>query len=89
MESFFNIFNSQFFRLATSLFLLFAVISWISLIYWTYRDAYQRGALAFYWAMVVFFFNIFGWFVYLIVRPPELREDVVERQLDIQTKEAL
>ncbi|MFQ5574217.1 MAG: zinc ribbon domain-containing protein [Terriglobia bacterium] len=89
MDSIFDIFNSQFFRLATSLFLLFAAISWVSLIYWTYRDAYQRGALAFYWAMVVLFFNIPGWIVYLIVRPPELRDDVLERQLDIQTKQAL
>ena len=89
MDVFFKLFNSNVFRLVTSLFVLFLFIFWVSLIYWTYRDAGKRGALAFYWAMVVFFFNIFGWFVYLIVRPPEYREEVRDRELDIRTKEAM
>lgn len=89
MELFFKLFSPSLLRLFLSLFLLFLLIFWFSLIYWTYRDAEKRGALAFYWAMVVFFFNIFGWLIYLVVRPPEYLEDSKDRELDIKTKEAL
>lgn len=71
------------------LFLLFIVAIWISLIVWTYRDARKRGALAFFWMLVVLLFNFPGWAVYLILRPPEFEEDAKERELEIQYKEAL
>lgn len=89
MDLFFKLFSSSFFRLLTSLFILFLFVLWFSLIYWTYRDAAKRGALSLYWAIVVFFFNIFGWLVYLVVRPSEYLEEVKDRELDIKTKEAL
>jgi len=81
--------GSPIFRLLTNLFFLFLMMLWVSLVYWTYRDAKKRGAFAFYWAIVVLFFNVFGWIIYLIVRPPEFLEEVKDRELDIRTKEAL
>jgi len=45
--------------------------------------------MAVYWAMVVLFFNIFGWLIYLMVRPPEYLEDTKERELEIKQKEIL
>ncbi len=81
--------GSPWFQLTTRLCFLFAVIVWLALIFWTYRDADRRGSLAIYWAAVVFFFNFAGWIVYLIVRPPEYEEDARERELEIKTKEAL
>ncbi|RJQ55818.1 MAG: zinc ribbon domain-containing protein [Actinobacteria bacterium] len=77
------------FQLSWRLCLLFSVILWLALIYWTYRDADRRGAMAIYWAAVVLFFNFPGWIVYLIVRPPEYEEDMRERELEIRTKEAV
>ena len=84
-----NFFSSVFFQLFLRLLILFVVFLWLSLIYWTYRDAKKRGALAAYWAAVVFFFNVLGWLIYLVVRPPEYLEDAKERELEIKTKEAL
>lgn len=87
-SAFSSFLNSPIFRLFTRLSILFAIIFWMSIVYWTYRDAKRRGALAVYWAAVVLFFNIFGWFIYLIVRPPEFLEDVKERELEIRAQEA-
>ena len=83
-----NFFSSPIFTLLTRLFLLFLLVFWISLIYWTYRDAKRRGALAIYWAAVVLFFNLFGLAIYFIVRPPEFLEDMRERELEIRAQEA-
>jgi len=87
-STFTNFFGSPVFKLTTRLFVLFVIVFWLSLVYWTYRDAKRRGALSVYWAAVVLFFNIFGWFIYLVVRPPELLEDVKERELEIKAQEA-
>lgn len=87
-SAFSNFFSSPTFKLFTRMFSLFVIVIWMSLIYWTYRDAKRRGALSVYWAAVVLFFNIFGWFVYLIVRPPEYLDDVKERELEIRSQEA-
>lgn len=81
--------GSPFFQLFRGLLILFLFILWCSLVYWTYRDAKKRGALAVYWAVVVFFFNLLGLVIYLIIRPPEYVEDATERELEIKTKEAL
>ncbi len=83
-----NFFSSPIFSLITRLFLLFLIVFWISLVYWTYRDAKRRGALAIYWAAVVLFFGVFGLGIYLIVRPPEFLEDMRERELEIRAQEA-
>lgn len=84
-----SFFTSAYFRLFTRLLVLFFIILLFSLTYWTYRDAKKRGTIPVYWAIVVFLFNIFGWLIYLIVRPPEYEDDARERDLEIKTKEAM
>jgi RNA polymerase subunit RPABC4/transcription elongation factor Spt4 len=79
------------FILARQLCLLFLFVFWISLIFWTWRDAQRRGAMPWFWALVVMlFFPLFplpGWLVYLVVRPPEFADDARERELEIRHKE--
>lgn len=82
------IFDSAAFQLSKNLCILFMLVLWLSLIFWTYRDSKLRGAMAAYWAAVVLFFNFFGWLIYLIVRPPEYEADRRERELEIRAKEA-
>lgn len=82
-------FSSPMFSAMIQFFWFFIAFLWGSLIYWTYRDSVQRGAMPLYWASVVLLFNVPGWLIYLVVRPPELLEDIRERELEIQTKEAL
>lgn len=88
-ESVFTFFSSAFFMLMVRLFVLFLIILWLSLVYWTYRDAQRRGAMGVYWAVIVLLFNLFGWLVYLIVRPAEYVMDVKERELEIKEREIL
>jgi uncharacterized membrane protein YqjE/RNA polymerase subunit RPABC4/transcription elongation factor Spt4 len=88
-ESVFGFFNSALFVLLARLFVLFLIVLWLSLVYWTYRDAQRRGAMGFYWAVIVFLFNVFGWLIYLIVRPAEYLMDVKERELEIKEREIL
>ena len=84
-----NFFSSPLFELMVKLFLLFLAVLWLSVVYWTYRDAQNRGALPLYWSAVSLFFPVLGWLVYLVIRPPELLADVRERELEIRTKEAI
>lgn len=84
-----NFFQSPLFRLILQLTALFLVIIWAAMVAWTYRDAEARGASPIYWAVVVLIFNLFGWLVYLILRPAEYTADVRERELEIKAKEAL
>ncbi|MHB0976573.1 MAG: zinc ribbon domain-containing protein [Candidatus Aquicultorales bacterium] len=81
--------QSPAFRLTVNLFILFVVVLWGSLVFWTYRDARRRGALALYWATVSAIFPVAGWLVYMIVRPPEYMEDARERDLEIKAKESM
>ncbi|TLM65978.1 MAG: zinc ribbon domain-containing protein [Actinobacteria bacterium] len=82
------ILNSPEFTLAKQLCFLFYFVFSVALIFWTWRDASKRGAMAWFWALVALFFNVAGWAIYLIVRPPEYAADVRERELEIQAKEA-
>jgi len=65
------------------------IIVWLSFVYWTYRDAKLRDAPAFFWAIIVFLFNYIGLILYLILRPPEFVDDIVERDLEIKRMEFL
>lgn len=67
---------------------LFFIVFTIALVFWTYRDADRRGAMAVLWAIVVLVFNVFGWMIYMVVRPPEYADDALERELEIRTSEA-
>jgi RNA polymerase subunit RPABC4/transcription elongation factor Spt4 len=77
--------------LARQLCTLFLVVFWLALVFWTWRDAKMRGAMPWFWALVVFlFFPLFplpGWAIYMVVRPPEYAEEAHDRELEIRAKE--
>jgi hypothetical protein len=77
-------------NLAVNLLILFLVVIWLALVYWTYADARRRigDPLLVACATAASLFPFVGTVVYLIVRPPEYLEDVRERELEIQAAEA-
>src|ERR1044072_3894955 len=85
----FGIHNSAL-NLAVELVLLFLVVIWLALIYWTYADARRRIAdpLLVGCATAASVFPFVGTIVYVLVRPPEYLEDVRERELEIAAAEA-
>ncbi len=85
----FGITNSAL-NLAVELVLLFLVVIWLALIYWTYADARRRIAdpLLIGCATLASVFPFVGTIVYMIVRPPEYLDDVRERELEMQAAEA-
>lgn len=92
LQYFENIIN--FFKLPIWRFMIYGIvfilaIIWLSFVYWTYRDARLRNTSAIFWAAVVLVLNFLGLIIYLIIRPPEFIEDIVERDLEIKRMEAL
>src|SRR5581483_11703967 len=85
----FGIHNSAL-NLAVELVILFLVVIWLALIYWTYADARRRIAdpLLIGCATLASGFPYVGTIVYMIVRPPEYLDDVRERELEMQAAEA-
>jgi hypothetical protein len=85
----FGIHNSSV-NLAAELVILFLVVIWLALVYWTYADARRRIAdpMLIGCATAASFFPFVGTFVYMIVRPPEFLDDVRERELEMQAAEA-
>jgi hypothetical protein len=77
-------------NLAVDLVILFLVIIWLSLVYWTYADARRRIAdpMLVGCATAAALFPYVGTIVYAIVRPPEYLDDVRERELEMQAAEA-
>ncbi len=77
-------------NLAVNLLLLFLVVVWLALIYWTYADARRRIAdpMLVVCATAASLFPFVGTIVYMIVRPPEYLDDVRERELEMQAAEA-
>jgi Double zinc ribbon len=73
-----------------SLLILFLVVIWLALIYWTYADAKRRigDPMLVGCATLCSLFPFLGTIVYLIVRPPEYLEDARERELEIAAAEA-
>ena len=68
------------------------IVIWLAFVYWTYRDAKLRNTsvvAAVFWALVVLVFNFLGLIIYLILRPPEYIEDVLERDLEIKRMQLL
>jgi hypothetical protein len=76
--------------LAVNLLLLFLVVIWLALVYWTYSDARRRIAdpMLVACATAASLFPFIGTVVYLIVRPPEYLDDVRERELEIAAAQA-
>jgi len=77
-------------NLAANLLLLFLVVLWLALVFWTYSDARRRIAdpMLVGCATAASLFPFIGTVVYVIVRPPEFLEDVRERELEIAAAEA-
>jgi Double zinc ribbon len=76
--------------LAVNLLLLFLVVIWLALVYWTWSDARRRIAdpMLVACAAAASLFPFIGTIVYLIVRPPEYLEDVRERELEMAAAQA-
>jgi hypothetical protein len=77
-------------NLAVDLLILFVVVLYFSLIYWTYADARRRilDPMLVACATAASFFPFVGTVIYMILRPPEYLEDVRERELETQAAEA-
>jgi len=86
-ELFAPILENALFKLVSQLCVLFAVVFWLSLVFWTWRDANRRGAMGWFWGLTALIFPIAGWVIYLVVRPPEYADDARERDLEIRAKE--
>jgi hypothetical protein len=85
----FGIHNSAI-NLAVELVILFLVVIWLALVFWSYADARRRIAdpLLVGCATIASLFPYVGTIVYMIVRPPEYLDDVRERELEMQAAEA-
>jgi hypothetical protein len=85
----FGIHNSTI-NLVVELLILFLVVIWLALVYWTYADARRRIAdpMLIGCATAASLFPFVGTIVYMIVRPPEYLDDVRERDLEMQAAEA-
>ncbi len=77
-------------NLVVDLLILFVVVLYLSLIYWTYADARRRimDPMLVGCATAAALFPFVGTIVYMILRPPEYLEDVRERELEMQAAEA-
>ena len=82
--------NSDGLNLAVNLLILFLVVIYLALVYWTYADARRRIAdpMLVGCATAASLFPFVGTIVYMIVRPPEYLDDVRERELEMQAAEA-
>src|SRR5271165_1338027 len=77
-------------NLVIDLVILFLVVLYLSLIYWTYSDARRRieDPMLVGCATAAAFFPYVGAIIYMILRPPEYLEDVRERELEMHAAEA-
>jgi hypothetical protein len=78
-------------NLAVNLLILFLVVIYIALAYWTFADARRRIAdpmLIGCATLAAVLFPYVGAIVYMIVRPPEFLDDIRERELEMQAAEA-
>ena len=77
-------------NLAVNLLLLFLVVIWLALVYWTWADAHRRieDPMLVACATAASLFPFIGTVVYVIVRPPEFIDDVRERELEMAAAEA-
>src|SRR2546430_1957918 len=73
-------------NLVIDLLILFIVVLYLALIYWTYADARRRitDPMLVGCAVAASLFPFVGTIIYMVVRPPEYLEDVQERELETQ-----
>jgi Double zinc ribbon len=72
---------------AIDLLIVFGVLLYLTLIYWTYVDARRRleDPTLVGFATAISLIPFVGTLLYVIVRPPETLEDARERELDVET----
>jgi hypothetical protein len=89
VEAVFGI-NNDGLNTAVKLLVLFLIVVYVALIYFTYADARRRieDPILIMTATVAALFPYVGTIVYMIVRPPEFLDDVRERELEMQAAEA-
>jgi Double zinc ribbon len=77
-------------NLVVDLLIVFVVVLYLSLIYWTYNDARRRIAdpMLVGCAFAASLFPFVGTIIYMILRPPEYLEDAHERELEMHAAEA-
>ncbi len=77
-------------NLAIKLVVLFLVLVYAALVYWTFADARRRIAdpVLIACSVAASLFPYLGTIIYMILRPPEYLEDVRERDLEMQAAEA-
>jgi hypothetical protein len=82
--------ESKSLSLVIDLLILFVVVLYASLVYWTYADARRRivDPMLIGCATAASLFPFVGTIVYMILRPPEYLEDARERELEVQAAEA-
>jgi hypothetical protein len=84
-----DFFDSGTWLVIRNLLIFFAVVFWLSVAYWVYKDARRR--IEDPWlvatATVVGLVPVVGPFIYMLFRPPEYLEDVRERELEIKAME--
>jgi hypothetical protein len=75
---------------AVKLLILFLLVIYVALIYYTFADARRRieDPMLIGCATIAALFPFVGTIVYMIVRPPEFLDDVRERELEMQAAEA-
>ena len=75
--------------LAVNLIVLFLIVVYLALIYWTYLDARRRieDPILIACATAASVFPYLGTIVYTILRPPEFLEDREERELELRAAE--
>jgi len=81
--------NNNGLNTAVKVVILFLVVIWAALIFWTYADARRRldDPMLIACATAASLFPFVGTIVYTIVRPPEFLDDVRLRELEMQTAE--
>ncbi len=68
----------------------FGFVLWLSLGYWTYKDARRRiedPILVGVATLISLVLPFVGPFIYMLFRPPEYLEDVRERELEVKAME--
>lgn len=75
---------------AVQLVILFLIVIWLALVYYTFADARRRvgDGMLVGCATLAALFPFAGTLVYMIVRPPEFLEDVREREMEMHAAEA-
>jgi hypothetical protein len=85
-----SFFDSPWWKFATLMSKAVLVALWLALVFWTYKDARRRITDPLMIGVAVLtslLFPYVGTLFYIILRPPEYLEDVLERELEIKARE--